>query len=44
LLTPEDVRERLQGVSPSHIQYEKRGSVERLESKYESLMGCIDEF
>ena len=44
LLTPDDVRERLHGVSPSHIQYEKRGSVERLEPRYESLMGCIDEF
>ena len=44
LLNQDDVRERLQDVSPSHIQYEKRGSVERLEPRYESLMGCIDEF
>lgn len=44
LLTSEDVRERMQGVSPSHVQYEKRGSVERLEPKYDSLMECIDEF
>lgn len=44
LLTPDDVQERVQGVSPSHIQYEKRGSVERLEPRYESLMGCVDEF
>jgi hypothetical protein len=44
LLSPEDVRERLQDVSPSHVQYEKRGSVERLEPKYDSLMRCVDEF
>ncbi|WP_192918702.1 BrxA family protein [Salinigranum salinum] len=44
LLSPADVQERLQDVSPSHVQYEKRGSVERLEPKYDSLMRCIDEF
>lgn len=44
LLSPEDVRDRLQDVSPSHVQYEKRGSVERLEPKYDSLMRCVDEF
>lgn len=44
LLTPDDVQDRIQDVSPSYVQYEKRGSVERLEPKYESLMECIDEF
>jgi hypothetical protein len=44
LLTPDDVQDRIQGVSPSYVQYEKRGSVERLEPKYESLMECINEF
>lgn len=44
LMTHEDVRDRLQGLSPTYVNYEKRGSVERLDPKYESLMECIDEF
>lgn len=44
LLTPEEVRDRIQDVSPTHVTYEKRGSVERLEPVYESLRGCVDEF
>ena len=44
LMDTDDVRDRLQDVSPSHVRYEKRGSVERLEPKYESLKECIDEF
>lgn len=44
LLTPEEVRDRIQEVSPTHVTYEKRGSVERLEPMYESLQECIDEF
>lgn len=44
LMDTEDVRDRLHDVSPLHVRYEKRGSVERLEPKYESLKGCIDEF
>jgi len=44
LMDTDDVRDRLHDVSPSHVRYEKRGSVERLEPKYESLKECIDEF
>lgn len=44
LMNTDDVRDRLHDVSPSHVRYEKRGSVERLEPKYESLKRCIDEF
>lgn len=44
LLTPEEVRDRLQDISPTHVTYEKRGSVERLEPVYDSLEGCLDEF
>lgn len=44
LLTPEEVRDRVQDISPTHVTYEKRGSVERLEPVYESLRGCVDEF
>ena len=44
LLTPEEVRDRLQDISPTHVTYEKRGSVERLEPVYDSLRRCIDEF
>lgn len=44
LLTTEEVRDRLQDISPTHITYEKRGSVERLEPVYDSLRGCVDEF
>jgi len=44
LMDTDDVRDRLHDVSPSHVRYEKRGSVERLERKYESLKECIDEF
>lgn len=38
-----DVRERLRGISPTHVTYEKRGSVERLEPRYDSLMECVNE-
>ena len=44
LMTTEDVRQRLRDLSPSHVQYEKRGNVERLNPTYESLEECIDEF
>ena len=44
LMDTEEVRDRLHDLSPSHVRYEKRGSVERLEPKYESLKECIDEF
>ncbi len=44
LLTQEEVRDRIQDVSPTHVRYEKRGSVERLEPVYDSLEVCIDEF
>jgi hypothetical protein len=44
LLTPEEVRDRLQDVSPTYVTYEKRGSVERLEPIYQSLRRCVDEF
>lgn len=44
LMTPEEVRDRLQEISPTHVTYEKRGSVERLEPVYNSLRRCIDEF
>lgn len=40
----DDVRERLRAISPRHVNYEKRGSVERLEPHYETLMECVDEF
>ena len=44
LFDQDDVRERLRGISPTHVTYEKRGSVERLEPRYDSLMECVDEF
>jgi hypothetical protein len=44
LMDTDDVRDRLHDVSPSYVRYEKRGSVERLEPKYESLKECVDEF
>ena len=44
LLEEADVRERLRGISPARVTYEKRGSVERLDPRYDSLMECVDEF
>jgi hypothetical protein len=44
LLDPEDVRQRLQDLSPEYIRYEKRGNVERIEPKFASLSEVIDEF
>lgn len=43
-LDSEDVRRRLQDLSPEFIRYEKRGNVERIEPKFASLAEVIDEF
>lgn len=43
-LSTEDVRRRLQDLSPEFLRYEKRGTVERMDPKYESLMECVNEF
>ena len=37
-------RNRLRRISPDFIKYEKRGSVEQIEFKYNSLEECIDDF
>ena len=44
LMDEDDVRQRLHHLSPTHVQYEKRGSVERLTPEYDSLLECVDAF
>jgi hypothetical protein len=43
-LEDEEVRDRIMDISPTYVEYEKRGSVERLEPKYDSLKEVVDDF
>lgn len=43
-LEGDEVRDRINDITPEYIVYERRGSVERLEPKYDSLKECIDDF
>ena len=43
-LDEEETRERIMDISPTYVEYEKRGSVERLEPKYDSLKEVVDDF
>jgi hypothetical protein len=44
LLGEDEVRNRINDITPEYVGYEKRGSVERLEPKYDSIKECVDDF
>lgn len=44
LFNEDEVRRRLQGISPRYIRYEKRGSTERIEPVFETISEVIDDF
>jgi len=44
MFNEDSVRNKLSNISPEFIRYEKRGSVEKIEPKYDSLEDVIDEF
>lgn len=44
LMDESDVQRRISGISPQYVRYEKRGSTERLNLKYESMKELIDAF
>ncbi len=44
LFDEDEVRRRLQGISPQYVRYEKRGSTERIEPVFENINEVIDDF
>lgn len=44
MMEEDNVRRNLGRISPEFIRYEKRGSVEKIEPKYDSLEEVVDEF
>jgi len=44
LFDEDEVRRRLQGISPRYVRYEKRGSTERIEPVFDDINEVIDDF
>jgi len=44
LFDEDEVRRRLQGISPRYIRYEKRGSTERIEPVFDDVYEAVDDF
>jgi hypothetical protein len=44
LFDNDEVRRRLEGISPRYIRYERRGSTERIEPELDNIWEVIDEF
>lgn len=44
LFDVDEVRRRLEGISPRYIRYERRGSTERIEPVFDGIWEAIDEF
>ncbi|WP_254547345.1 BrxA family protein [Halomarina pelagica] len=44
LFDTNEVRRRLEGISPRYIRYERRGSTERIEPEFDNIWEVIDEF
>lgn len=43
-LDESDARDRIIGISPEFVRYEQKGSVERIDPKYDSVKECVDDF
>lgn len=44
LFDEDEVKRRLEGISPRYIRYERRGSTERIQPEFDNIWEAIDEF